>query len=99
MSKLGDEPAYPFSKKIKFFKVQSSKFGNNDLKFDSEEEISLPGLTKREWFAGMAMQGLIKIIGSKYPYTDESVLNEAEKLALLGADAMLAALESPGDRL
>jgi hypothetical protein len=54
--------------------------------FDNGDESYANGLTKREWFAGMAMQGIVS--NSRF---DETV--PASKLAqhaFMVADAMLA---------
>lgn len=57
--------------------------------------ISWPGLTKREWLAGMAMQGILA--NSKYA-TEGTKLNGrilgVDEASLQLADALLAALRS-----
>ena len=45
-----------------------------------------PGMSLRDWFAGLAMQGLLV-------HDDEGVISEAERDAYLYADAMLKARE------
>jgi hypothetical protein len=55
----------------------------------NEQEIFF-GLTKREYFAAKAMQGLLA--NSKITTTGNGNIS---KLALLAADALLTALEQP----
>lgn len=55
--------------------------------------VSSSGLTKREHFAAMAMQGLLSSFGN-HDVTDYS---EIASDAAMAADALLAALETKGD--
>lgn len=67
-----DEPAFP---------VQSFTIQNGEIVWGE------PGLTKREWFAGMALQGLL---------ANPGIDSDQEGLpveAVQYADALLAALE------
>lgn len=49
MSKLGDEPAYPFT--------PNQQMQLADGTWDQDTDFGEPGMTKRELFAAMAMQG------------------------------------------
>lgn len=49
---------------------------------------SWPGLSKREWFAGMAMQGLL--VGAKKEQNIKNVVNDAVSTA----DALVAELSN-----
>ena len=49
---------------------------------------SFPGLTKREYFAGLAMQSILAA-DTEQSYTSESIAREATQVA----DALLSALE------
>lgn len=65
--------------------------GNNDFKplKDGEKtgyEIKFGGLTKREYFAGLAMQGLIA--NQRYPYSSARLTEMSVEMA----DALLNAL-------
>jgi len=73
--------------------------GENILNGDDEDANEKPdpgderivSLTKREWFAGMAMQGLINGCGD--------IINKTSltSISVELADATIAALESPGE--
>ena len=68
------------------FPLQESLW-QNGMPFDAN------GLTKREWFAGMALQGYLA--GRNAPFIDgHHIRKESVAIACYGyADAMLAALE------
>lgn len=51
------------------------------------------GLTKREWLAGMAMQGLISHIEEREDYTAKLPAGVIARMAVSQADALLAELE------
>jgi hypothetical protein len=53
-------------------------------------DAKLPGLTKREYFAAMAMQGFSTI---PYSDSDEMCANSDARRAVLVADALLKELE------
>jgi hypothetical protein len=55
-------------------------------------EVKFGGLTKREHFAGLAMQGLLASC-SNDPITDEKVLKQLPISAVQFADALLTELE------
>jgi len=93
MSKLGEEPAYPFSKE--------ETEGGMDIGGYAIEKTVLKqhqGLTKREWFAGMAMQGLVD---ADLIYNENGISTGNAKAtaidAITIADEMLAALEIHGE--
>ena len=79
----GDMPANP-----------ANTTGANRIWKDSDDKtrgtIQASGLTKREHFAAMAMQGFCALDG---PCTPE----QAAYVAVRYADALLAELESPND--
>ena len=52
---------------------------------DWHEGRTLPGLTKREWFAGIAMQGMLAF-GGDFALTR---LEKMREIAIAHADAML----------
>jgi len=90
MSKLGEEPAYPAQSEIEDVTI-------NGL-YHETYKLNHLGLTKREWFAGMAMQG---IVNADLIYNDNGISTGNAKAtaidAITIADEMLAALESPGE--
>ncbi len=57
---------------------------NGDVPAFPDPSCRTAGLTKREWFAGMALQGLLAEDGSSSGYPD------AADMAIKQADAMLA---------
>lgn len=68
----------------------------------SDEEIAVPvsmggwvrfGLTKREYFAAMAMQGVL----SSWPENARIDIGDTGKVSVEFADALLAALEESSD--
>lgn len=80
----GDEAAFPSVAKEYF----SDEIGGNWC------DVRNPGLTKREWLAGLAMQGLLASIedfrkGAMYHPEDVS------ELSVQYADALLAELAKP----
>jgi len=83
MSKLGEEPVYPAQSEIEDVTI-------NGL-YHETYKLNHLGLTKREWFAGMAMQGLINGCGD--------IINKTSltSISVELADAMLTALEIPGE--
>jgi hypothetical protein len=61
-------------------------------------EGMLPGLTKREWFAGMAMMGFLQYVGFNAGWLEinkirEEAIQAATKMAFAIADAMIAVAE------
>ncbi|MCY4318337.1 MAG: hypothetical protein OXE76_03935 [Alphaproteobacteria bacterium] len=63
-------------------------------RFTSEwQDTDVPGLTKREWFAGMALAGVSMPIGELRVGDIEHIADAAYKIA----DAMLAAREKEDD--
>ena len=63
----------------------------NDLMFPSTEAGS-DGLTKREWFAGMAMQGMLAS-----PVWTNEVFSSVAGYAVQEGDAIIAALNQEQD--
>lgn len=69
-----------------FDKVSESAYPVN-IQGDADDggifRISTPGLSKREWFAGMAMQGLLSGLGNKRVshYMAEEITDEAVMMA------------------
>lgn len=63
----------------------------NDLAFPHADidHPNQPGLTKREWFAGIAMQGLLTYYTPEPP---ASYVAQCAKDALIFADALIAEL-------
>jgi hypothetical protein len=82
--KNSDMPAMPskISVNREADEPQAFQFGNNDF-------VS-PGLTKREYIAAMAMQGLLTAAS---PDGTWSGISAAADQAVVEADALLAALE------
>lgn len=70
--KNGDLPAMPITPRVDYMHIKDKPYCN--------------GLTKREQFASMAMQGLLSSNSNWRP-------NVAAEIALLMADALLAELE------
>lgn len=66
-----EEPAFP----------QSETLGRNSF----NHEYGNGGLTKREWYAGMALQGLVSV-PEMHPFNHA----DAARMAFWFADAMLA---------
>lgn len=56
--------------------------------------FSSEGLTTREYFAAMAMQGLCAV-NDKGSFNDEDLFNEAAKMSVKYADALISALNKP----
>jgi hypothetical protein len=61
-------------------------FPHRELNSDGQYEFS-PGVSLRDWFAGLAMQGLLV-------HDDEGVISESARDAYRYADAMLKAREA-----
>lgn len=51
------------------------------------------GLTKREYFAAMAMPHMLDGVFNVHGATTESMIERAAELSVRGADALIAALE------
>jgi hypothetical protein len=73
-------------------------FPHRELNSDGQYEFS-PGASLRDWFAGMAMQGLlVQFAGLAMQgllvHDDEGVISEAARDAYRYADAMLKARET-----
>jgi hypothetical protein len=86
--KNGNQPA---------FAVEVSIDGNDTIKGAQTSNFSWYeiGLTKREYFAAKAMQGLLATMDStQFPPTSYNTKYCAE-LAVTAADALLTALEQP----
>jgi hypothetical protein len=81
--KNGDSPAYPTAKTT----IVQTEAGNA-----VQNASKVAGLTKREWFAGMALQGIMAHPDTKYSINDKSAdmyLREAVYQALFTADILL----------
>jgi len=61
------------------------------VELTNDDNIHVEGLSKREWFAGMAMQGLMAN-EQNAPVTDYEY---AAKACIKMADALLAELDKP----
>lgn len=72
---LGDQPAFPVPPNIA-----------NNVHDDIHWEYASPGLTKREFFAGLVMQGLCA--NANYTSSEQGYAKDA----LLQADALLEVL-------
>lgn len=78
--KKGDEPAFPIQ-------IDQMKGGPIPIDADQSDEPDLDGLTKREYFAAKAMQGLITTWNQ--PIYSQRVVEES----VLYADELLKELE------
>lgn len=87
--KNGDKPASPF------FDINENVYGDAIYVYDATGGKQIlpfsPGLTKREYFAAMAMQGYIASYGGT---TTEPNVSIVVKKAVEYADALLKELES-----
>ncbi len=79
----GDQPAYP----CEMTEYRTRKDGRK-----MPSDVSYPGLTKRERFAGMVLQGMVSREWSPNITRDNLAVE-----AVRQADALLAALEGGGD--
>jgi hypothetical protein len=72
-------------------------FGAREWSNDLKEMIDSPyyGLTKREYIAIMAMQGLMAVNEKGEFASAEICVKEAAKLAVIAADALLNELSTP----
>ena len=61
--------------------------------FPSEWNEPIHGLTKREWFAGKAIQGILM----DADFTDRTASQDWADAAVNVADAMIARLKEPND--
>jgi len=64
------------------------KCNNDDCAFASE---FAPGLTKREYFAAMAMQGLVEVSNPEYEDAQKNIRGVSE-MAVKYADALIEEL-------
>jgi len=81
-----DKPVYP---------LQSEGYPSNEQAID-ESTSQLIGLTKREYFAGLAMQSLISNPNIKRPRENDEWKNDLKtfsRVAVEYADALLTALD------
>lgn len=58
---------------------------------DAKQDLIIDGLTKREHFAGLALQGLCAHNGTMNEHNVESTVNRAVQIA----DALILALNTP----
>jgi hypothetical protein len=80
--KIGDAPAIPF---------YPQSF------WDNESAVGYSGLTKREYFAGLAMQGLLTRVPNRHENEVYLGVLESKRIAseaVYMADALLAELEA-----
>lgn len=70
---------------------QCKEFGNQPA-FPNEHVLFHPGLTKREYFAAIALQGLLAQESEHWNFFDN---NERAHAAIAQADALIAALQPP----
>lgn len=75
----GDMPAFPTDKKYKG-------------RYDEELTAQLPGISKREYFAGLAMQGILANTFMKY--REDRIFEIFSKDAVEFADALLTQLSN-----
>lgn len=86
--KNADKPIYPTTSK----KINDTEFFEYELP-DKERQYS--GLTKREYFAGLAMQGLISTFTEKASYGGLGTeIEETIECAIYYADELLKQLEN-----
>lgn len=88
--KNSEQPAFP----LKPYKELAHDYGDN---FACYNGIDISGLTKREYFAAMAMQGLLANDWKEQKHLDP----ECEKLAVVAvnyANALLTALSNEEER-
>jgi hypothetical protein len=85
--KIGNEPAFPIKGKIAVKELSIDPFGDKAKEQVVIRECTMPGLTKREYLAGLAMQACLT-------HTYESAKwSSAATDAVRLADALLAELE------
>jgi hypothetical protein len=63
-------------------------YNPNNNNYNCDEQI---GLTKREYFAGLAMQGLLASVSYASNYKDGAIVSQSVKIA----DALLEELDKP----
>ena len=81
---MSDQPAFPHTETV--------------VKMGTKFNEYHPGLTKREWFAGMAMQGLVIAMTNRRDepgYDDPGAIFEAAVRSVEAADRLIARLEAP----
>lgn len=82
---MTDEPAFPYlSKETRASALQAQRIPC---------EIQYNGLTKREWFAGMAMMGFVQLLEDCKEYKPADLAKAAFELS----DAMLAEGDKPNE--
>lgn len=64
-------------------------------KFNYLESDPWSGITKREYFAGLAMQGLLSLYDGQSIVPNENNVNYMAELSVKSADALLEALSKP----
>ena len=80
MTKSANEPAFP------------QTLTDNQGRMDAPHQYGWGGLTKREYFAGVALQGLLAQDKNHNAYQTN---NYFTKMAIGIADSLLAGLETP----
>ena len=88
MSDRKDEPAFP-GKHTEWIEVEQGWNQGQKTWRSEEKEVYHSGLTKREWFAGMALQGHLAWCGMLHDNKGDLKENERAKLAFQHADAMI----------
>jgi len=79
--KNADQPAYPLA--------YESRFGDSDQFVTQAQEF---GLTKREYFAGVALQGMLMRVDATWMDFGPEYITEQ---SVVVADALLKALDTP----
>jgi hypothetical protein len=70
--------------------------GGNAFPFGDPIHGGYPGMSLRDWFAGMALQGLLSALShpSQRPMTVQQTCEDIPETAFMLADAMIAARKS-----
>lgn len=90
MSNNAQELDDPFGPPVKEDNANQPAFSAADTIMDGEIHPPFQkGLSKREWFAGMALQGLLALHSGEFPPDS----NSAAKKSVEYSDALLAELE------
>lgn len=86
-----DKPIYPA--KGATYKISGDP-ERIDLEYQDNGTIKFPGLTKREYFAAMALQGLMAVNDKGSFENKQEMIAEGVNRAIMAADELLKQLES-----